>query len=270
MKINWKHFTPQNQWRSQLVNAQRHQRAEGGSPQRPRQTQPTSSQQRAPAPQAQPQQLKRIQSQQFYKPYSALPGHIRQLIESTYQPQAPYVDPTSFLYGASFVAPQQYEPQPSAAASDLSPSLRYQSIDPQRAQPRLEYDRRVERQDGVVYKENYGKPQEQQQQQQQEQAPQVAVLPIAVLPELPIPPLYLDKNMPSEIKQLLKYQAQIPYDVTANRIQYKPKSVFIPKPLSDDVKGPYYYRSKIYYTDDENVDAAEYPQDQPIDEGQRH
>ncbi|XP_012215958.1 nuclear transcription factor Y subunit beta-like [Linepithema humile] len=263
-KINW-HFALQNQWRSQLANAQRHQRAEGGSPQRPRQTQQASPQHRAPAPQAQPQQLQPIQSQQFYRPYAALPGHIRQLIESTYQPQAPYVDPSSFLYGASFVAPQQYEPQPSAAASDLQPSLRYQSISPQRAQPRLEYDRRLERQDRVVYK-NYEQPQEQQQQQQQE-APQV--LPIAVIPELPIPPLYLDKNMPSEIKQLLKYQAQIPYDVTANRIQYKPKSIFIPKPLSDDVKGPYYYRSKIYYTDDENVDA-EYPQDKPVDEGQRH
>lgn len=74
--------------------------------------------------------------------------------------------------------------------------------------------------------------------------------------------------MPTELKQLLQYQAQIPYDVTANRIQYRPKNIFVPKPLDDDVKGPYYYRSKIYYTDEDNVDA-EYSQNKPVDEGQR-
>lgn len=255
-----------------MENVQRHQRAEGNSPQRPRQAQRA---QHAGGPQqAQPQreQLRpipqSIQNQQFYRPYTAVPTHIKQLIAQNYQPQAPYVDPTSFLYSSSFAAPQQYEQQPASAASDLpraaylQPSARYQSIDPRKPQPRLDYsDRRVERQEDVVYKDNY----EQQQQQQQHQ--QVALL--VEMPEPPLPTIYLDKNMPSELKQLLQYQAQIPYDVTANRIQYTPKNVFIPKPLSDDVKGPYYYRSKVYYMDDDNIEE-DYPQHKPVEEKQRH
>lgn len=203
-----------------------------------------------------------------------MPGHIRQLIDSVYQPQVPYVDPSSFLYGGGYASPQQPAPsaseipqaayqQPSASeipqAAYQQPSARYQSIDPQR------YNDRTERQDRVVYKEDY----EQQQQEQQQQQQQVATLPFGTLPEPPTPILYLDKNMPTEIKQLLQYQAQIPYDVTANRIQYTPKNIFIPKPLSEDAKGPHYYRSKVYYPSDENVDA-EYSQDKPIDEGQSH
>lgn len=233
-----------------MANAQRAQRAEGGS--RPRQTQ-RAPQHAAPAAQQQTRQQPIPQTvQQFYKPYAAVPGHIKQLIEQNYQPQAPYVDPTSFLYSSSFAAPQQYEQQPTQAASELpraaylQPSARYQSSEPQSS---LEYsDRRVERQDQVVYKDNY----EQQ-----------------TVPEPPLPTIYLDKNMPSELRQLLQYQAQIPYDVTANRIRYTPKSLFIPKPLSDDVKGPYYYRSKVYYMDDENAES-EHPQEKPVDEQQRH
>lgn len=191
-----------------------------------------------------------------------MPGHIRQLIDSVYQPQAPYVDPSSFLYGGGYASPQQ--PAPSASeipqAAYLQPSAKYQSIDPQR----YNNNDRIERQDGVVYRtEDY-----EQQQQEQQQQQQVATLPIGTLPDPPTPTLYLDRNMPTEIKQLLQYQAQIPYDVTANRIQYTPKNVFIPKPLSDDVKGPHYYRSKVYYPND-NVDA-EYSQDKPIDEAQSH
>lgn len=210
-----------------------------------------------------------------YKPYTAVPSHIKQLIQSAYQPQAPYVDPTSFLYSSSFVAPQQHEQQqPASAASEvprgayLQPSARYQSIDSRRAQPRYEYsDRRVERQDRA-YGDEYA---QQQQQQEQQQVHQVAALPIGTMPEPPMPTLYLDRNMPTEIKQLLQYQAQIPYDVTANRIQYTPKNVFIPKPLSDDVKGPYYYRSKVYYTDEDGVDDGNYPQDhKPVEEQRRH
>ncbi|XP_011251608.1 adenylate cyclase, terminal-differentiation specific [Camponotus floridanus] len=265
-RVNLKYITPGNQW--QLANAQRPQRAEGGSSHHLRQTQQTTAPQyRAPAPQPQSQKAQQqVKTPQYYsyKPYSAVPGHIRQLIDSVYQPQVPYVDPSSFLYGGGYAPPQQ--PAPSASeipqAAYQQPSARYQSIDPQR------YNDRTERQDRVAYKEDYEQQQQEQQQQQQQQQ-QVATSPFGTLPEPPTPILYLDKNMPTEIKQLLQYQAQIPYDVTANRIQYTPKNIFIPKPLSDDAKGPHYYRSKVYYPSDENVDA-EYSQDQPIDEGQSH
>ncbi|EGI61586.1 hypothetical protein G5I_10150 [Acromyrmex echinatior] len=205
----------QGQLRSQQANAQRSQRAEGGSSLRLRQAQQLAQ----PQPQQAQQQAQAGPQYYSYKPYSAVPNHIKQLIDSVYQPQAPYVDPTSFIYGGNYfaAAPQQRE-QPAPAASEyprgayLQPAEKYQSIDPQRAQPR---------------------------------------------------------NMPTEIKQLLKYQAQIPYDLTANRIQYTPKNVFVPKPLPNDAKGPYYYRSKIYYPNDDNIDA-EYSQNKPVDEEQRH
>ncbi|XP_011147713.1 putative mediator of RNA polymerase II transcription subunit 26 [Harpegnathos saltator] len=290
-RIDWKYVAPQQQWRPHLANAQRPQRAEGGSPHRPRQAQRGQQHAAAPAQQSQPQQLlqpvpQSIQNQQFYRPYSAVPSHIKQLIEQNYQPQPPYVDPTSFFYSSTYVAPQQHEQQqPAPAASELpraaylQPSARYQSIDQRRAQPRFDYsvDKRVERQDQVVYKDNYEQQQHQlaqqqqqqlaQQQQQQQQHP--LALSANTVPEPPLPTIYLDRNMPSELKQLLQFQAQIPYDVTANRIQYTPKSIFIPKPLSDDVKGPYYYRSKVYYMDE--VDAEEeQQQSKPADEEQRH
>ncbi|XP_051156005.1 myb-like protein Q isoform X2 [Leptopilina boulardi] len=59
--------------------------------------------------------------------------------------------------------------------------------------------------------------------------------------------------MPTLIQQLLNLQAQIPYYVIANRINYKPKKMFIPKPIAEDDKGAYTYRSKVYYMrDDDN------------------
>ncbi|KAL6439631.1 hypothetical protein ACFW04_004018 [Cataglyphis niger] len=262
-RINWKYVTSENQLRPQVANAERAQ-AGGGSSHHFRQTaQQTAPRQHAPQPQS--QLIKQTPQYYSYKPYSAVPGHIRQLINSVYQPQAPYVDPASFLYGGGYASPQQ----PAPAASEipqvayLQTATRYQSIDPQ------SYDNRVERQNRVIYKEDYDQQQQQQQQQQLQVQQQVATFPIGTLPDPPAPTLYLDKNMPTEIKQLLQYQAQIPYDVTANRIQYRPKSIFIPKPLSDNEKGPNYYRSKIYYTNDDNVDA-EYSQSNPINEGQRH
>ncbi|XP_046431045.1 uncharacterized protein LOC124184687 [Neodiprion fabricii] len=56
-----------------------------------------------------------------------------------------------------------------------------------------------------------------------------------------------DKSVPAEIQQLLKYQAQIPYNVIANHIIYKPEIPFVPEPLPDDQSGPYKYRSRVYY-----------------------
>lgn len=89
-----------------------------------------------------------------------------------------------------------------------------------------------------------------QEQQQEEQQPQY--------PQYPIPKLQFDKNMPMEIQQLLQYQAQIPYDVIANRIYYKPKSIFVPQPIPEDVKGPYNYRSQIIFLDGNGEAEAEY------------
>lgn len=97
-------------------------------------------------------------------------------------------------------------------------------------------------------------------------------VPIERLPS-PMPQkLVVDKSMPMEIQQLLQYQARLPYEVIANSISSKPKSLFIPKPLlAATDKGPYHYRSKIYYV---NNDDLEYETDigatKPVEENQRH
>ena len=70
-------------------------------------------------------------------------------------------------------------------------------------------------------------------------------------------PQLAENNMPSLLQQLLNLQAQTPYYVIANRITYKPKKMFIPKPISQDDKGAYTYPSKVYYLRDDDVDQED-------------
>lgn len=115
----------------------------------------------------------------------------------------------------------------------------------------------------IVYKGSY-----EQQQQEEPRVEQIAV-PVERLPS-PIPQkLVIDKNMPIQIQQLLQYQARLPYEVIANSITYKPKSLFVPKPIPVDGKGPYQYRSKVYYVNNEQYDD-EFHSTKPVQENQRH
>lgn len=66
-----------------------------------------------------------------------------------------------------------------------------------------------------------------------------------------------ENNMPSLLQQLLHLQAQTPYYVIANRIAYKPRNMFIPKPIYEDDNGSYAYRSKVYYLLDDPVEQED-------------
>ncbi|XP_043266926.1 uncharacterized protein [Venturia canescens] len=73
-----------------------------------------------------------------------------------------------------------------------------------------------------------------------------------------------EHDMPMAIQQLLSYQAQLPYNVIANHIIYRPKQLFIPKPLPESAKLAKQYPSKIYFlkTDGQIYDSPEVIKDQ--------
>lgn len=205
-----------------------------------------------------------------------VPTHIKQLILEMYEPQIPYVDPAVYIYRAHHQQQeeeqQQEQPQeksqaePQEETAPASPQSQLGSYSSQYEQvPKYptKYPINKAKVGYVQYKEDqptaaaasaepqYGAvpsrreavPEEQpqaQEQQQYEYQPQRREA---------------DDGMPKEIHQLLNLQAMTPYHVIANRILYKPKNIFIPKPLSEEVKGPYKYRSKIYFV--KNDEEAE-------------
>ncbi|KAL2715181.1 hypothetical protein V1478_014879 [Vespula squamosa] len=279
-KVNWKFYVPYNQQRAHLENPQRGQRAEtaiaqpqtGGQHQQPRLVQ-SHNQQVLPA------LSNVVPGQPEYKSYASIPTHIKELILQTYEPQRPYVDPSSFIHQQGLSIEQANSPSDiSHSTRYVSPAAKYQTIEDTRTASTDSYyhdERTAKPQGRIDYKEDYDQRiQQHQSQSQQSQhshnSQQIVgiTVPIETMPVQPVPKLVIDKNMPQEIQQLLHYQSQIPYDVIANRITYRPKTLFIPKPIPDDSKGPYYYKSKIYFMKDDNIDEVE--DVKPIDESLRH
>ncbi|CAK9829913.1 hypothetical protein ANTRET_LOCUS7182 [Anthophora retusa] len=315
LKVDWKLFAPQNQWRSQLQNSQHPQQeevvhhqqsAQNSSPQsqlvqiEQEQLQQQSYLQSQVQPEAEsdlnqvqyksyvqpqvteaqsdqhqlqyrayPQPQRQVEAQQdpnqvHYNRYSEAPSQLKQVLDN-YKEQRPYVDQSSFVYSSNEAVPQQYEHQSTngeVPQYEQSP-VSYEHIEQQKS--RRDYiDRGT--QGRIVYREEY--EQLQQQQQQEAQVGHVPV-PIESLPVQSPQKLVFNKNMPREIQQLLQFQAHLPYDVIANGISYRPKKIFVPKQLPPDIKGPYHYRSKIYYV---NNDRYEEDSDtiKPINEEQRH
>lgn len=75
-------------------------------------------------------------------------------------------------------------------------------------------------------------------------------------------------HMPEMLHRLLELQAQLPYNVIADKIVYKPKSIFIPKPFAetDQEGGASYgkYRTKIYILKDESGETQEVEDEREI------
>ncbi|XP_015437580.1 PREDICTED: mediator of RNA polymerase II transcription subunit 15-like [Dufourea novaeangliae] len=215
-------------------------------------------------PQAQvPVETRPDPNQLQYKPLSNAPSHVKQLLFNHFKPQRPYVDPSAFLQTTNYAIPQQVDQQPANAELSHYGQLSENYEQSEQQKIRREYsDRGL--QGRIVYKDDYQQP-------EQQQSPEVQYVPVPI-EKLPIPPpskLTFDKNMPPEIQQLLQFQAQIPYDVIANSISYKPKSLFVPKPLPPDTPGPYQYRSKVYYVNNDQYEP-EYETSKPVQEDQRH
>ncbi|XP_047357734.1 putative cyclin-dependent serine/threonine-protein kinase DDB_G0272797/DDB_G0274007 [Vespa velutina] len=291
-KVNWKFYVPYNQQHSNLENPQRGQRAETviAQPQtsgvQHQQRLIQSHQQPSPSPLSNV-----VPNQQEYKSYASVPTHIKELILQTYEPQRPYVDPSAFIHQQGLSFEQANSRSDISQSSQYeSPIGKYQTIDDTRtASTDFYYGERMAKPQGRInYKEDYDQRQNEQhhhdhhhhhhhqhhsqsqENQNSQQSQQIIgiTVPIETMPVQPVPKLVIDKNMPQEIQQLLHYQSQIPYDVIANRITYRPKTLFIPKPIPDDSKGPYYYKSKIYFMKDDNIDEIE--DVKSIDDSQRH
>ncbi|XP_076287877.1 uncharacterized protein LOC143212707 [Lasioglossum baleicum] len=202
---------------------------------------------------------------QQYRPLSEGPAYVKQLLLENFKPQRPYADPSAFIYTTNFPVPQQHDQQPANAELSHYEQTSESYEQPEQLKTRREYsDRGL--QGRIVYKDDY-------KQQEQQQSPQVQYLqvPIEKIPTPSPPSLVFDKNMPPEIRQLLQFQAQLPYDVIANSITYKPKTLFIPKPLPPDASGSYHYRSKVYYMNDDRYEQEpEFETAKPVQEEQRH
>lgn len=264
LKIDWKFFGTLNQFRPRQKSSEQTE-AESQQPQS--QLVQIESDRLEHRSYLQQPEAEQIQYKTFVQPiqssdpnqihYGRYSGsHANQVIVEGFKPasiQQP--DPSSTVY-AYPQQPGQHDQQ----SAQYETSENYE-VEQQR-KTRREYANRGR----IVYKGSY----EQQQQQQQEE-PQVEhiAVPVERLPS-PIPQkLVIDKNMPVQIQQLLQYQARLPYEVIANTITYKPKSLFVPKPLPVDGKGPYQYRSKVYYVNNEQYDD-DFDTTKPVQENQRH
>ncbi|XP_011499930.1 PREDICTED: bromodomain-containing protein DDB_G0280777-like [Ceratosolen solmsi marchali] len=334
LRVNWKLYAPYTQWKSHLeATPQRNERAETGSAQPIEETQSEVLKPEAAVSEdklAQP--LPHVQV--HYKPYSMVPAHIKQLIHKMYEPQAPYVDPSVYIY-RTFEQPQeeeaksqvpteekeatratsqiqlnnadelyehipkyeskyslnkekaafvQYKDEPIPAASAIP---RYGSV-PERSESSYENDRQQTQQHSQQYQVQQPQQYQSEQTRQYEiQQPQTYQQNQMVQRQFQQPETYQQEQsrqyqqqqsqtkqhhqqqqeperqkngesaMPKELHQLLNLQAQTPYHVIANRILYKPKTIFVPKPIPEDVKGPYKYRSKIYFVKNENSDRKD-------------
>ncbi|XP_017753099.1 PREDICTED: putative uncharacterized protein DDB_G0271606 [Eufriesea mexicana] len=301
LKVNWKYFAPPSQWRPYLQNPESSQQPQQDHPhpsglsQEQLQSQLVqvegdtlehrSFEQHQTEPEAQqvPNQIQYrtyvqpqpVESQsdatqpdpnqiQYSNYQDPAPSHAKQVILQNFKPQNAHPDQSYNSYPTGIAAPQQYNQQPAnAGLAQYDQSLENYEQEEQQKSRREYPDRSL--QGRIVYKSDY---EEQQQQQQQPQLDRIPV-PIERLPS-PIPhKLVIDKNMPMEIRQLLQYQARLPYEVIANSISYKPKSVFVPKPLPAETKGPYNYRSKVYYVNDDQYET-DYGTSKPVEENHRH
>lgn len=192
--------------------------------------------------------------------YSNAPSQAKQVILEDFKPQSIHPDSASFAYPSNAPIAQQYDQQPANAGISQYEHENYEQEEQHKS--RRDYaDRSL--QGKIVYKEDY-----EQREQQEPQVEHISV-PVERLPP-PIPQkLVIDKNMPMEIQQLLQYQARLPYEVIANTISYKPKSLFVPKPFPAETKGPYRYRSKVYYVNNDQYEG-DYGTTKPVEESQRH
>ncbi|XP_015590312.1 uncharacterized protein LOC107265399 [Cephus cinctus] len=253
LKVNWKLYAPYTQWKSHLEKPQRAQRAETGT------IHPTSNHQVQPIKNEVLQN--KVEAEQVqYKPYFAVPTHIKELIVRAYKPHGAYIDPEAFIY--------KTHPQNLAPVYDQSAVAQSQSSQTHQDDIKQSAAYKPKAQEYIIF----GGKIEKQEKNDNAQNHQEAKVPYSSLMSAPQPVVsmaHLDysKNMPVEIQRLLHYQAQLPYNVIANHILYQPKSIFIPKPLAEQEKGPYQYRSKVYVLKNNQADVD--PSVKPIEKKQR-
>ncbi|KAK0178843.1 hypothetical protein PV327_007691 [Microctonus hyperodae] len=200
-----------------------------------------------------------------YKPFAAAPNHIKQLIYQAYSPQQPYVNPHAFFYNInpSITYQDSSSKKSIVPQSDISDtdepsqySIGYRSaqkmLSPAQTIARLN---KIPKQSGIKYKNDVTPPRASSLKNQRNyysQQEQVKRSPEINSQITKYSDHYeeqqedqAEKNqeeqdddhhyMPMAIKQLLQYQAQIPYNVLANHIAFQSQKPSIPKPLSAEV-----------------------------------
>lgn len=159
-------------------------------------------------PRPQPQQQQQPEPLPNYKPYSNAPPQIQQLLQ--FQQQIPYIniipEPYRFDEEAAIRAQSQQVQehlrklaQEAAAAPLPEPVL---ASRPSAPAPR---------------QKSRGHPRSKRQAQQYRSSQ----------PPAEPQPQY-SPNLPSHLRELLKYQAQIPYNIIANQITYRPDKPYVP------------------------------------------
>ncbi|XP_054003268.1 putative mediator of RNA polymerase II transcription subunit 26 [Hylaeus anthracinus] len=335
LKVDWKLFAPQNQWRTHLENSQRRQRGQSDlvNPHQPVQAapqsqllqsepvygrlqfkpealaeaQPHQNQIRVQyrvyqqlSPEEQQQDLNQVQFRAYqqahaqlqaqqgptqvqYRPYQQGQSSLeaqpesnqiqyksyqdaqpkQEILDNYGKPERQYPDQTPVLYGSNYADPQQQEQRPSRTDdSNYEHLTNNYNEQHEQSKARREYSNKG-LQGRIVYKDDY----EQSQQPQPAQQEYVSV-PYERIPDPPNPQLYLSKDMPKEIQELLKFQAQLPYNVIANSITHNPKAVFVPQPLPENARSSR-YTSKVYYLNNGRYEP-EFENTKPVQEYHGH
>ncbi|XP_011634329.1 alpha/beta-gliadin A-V-like [Pogonomyrmex barbatus] len=203
-RVNWRSYDRQSQPQAQPEPQYAAQPAAPVS--RPRQR--THYAQPRPQPRPQPQQQQQAEPLPAYKPYSNAPPQIQQLLE--FQQQIPYIniipEPYRFDEAAAIQAQSQQVrehlrklAQEAAVAPVPEPVIATQAA-PHR-QPKSRGHSRSKRQA-----------------QQQYRASQP--------PAEPQP--HYSPNLPSHLRELLRYQAQTPYNIIANQIVVRADKPYVP------------------------------------------
>ncbi|XP_043462454.1 putative uncharacterized protein DDB_G0271606 [Leptopilina heterotoma] len=243
LKVNWR-FGQNRQVQPQQQQQQQEQYAPQPVPQpvaqQPRRRPAHRQQQHQPARQQAPAQI-----QPNYTPFNSAPSQIKQLLE--YQAQIPYQNaiPEPFRFDAESAAQlhakhfqEEYPKQVQQALSDRKNVLQQAPAPapveaPQRHQPRGQYRAKYR----AESRQKRQAPGGYQQQQQQQQQPDFSQYKRISQPAPEVLPNY-STNLPTEISSLLKYQAQIPYDIIANQISYVPDKPYVPQPVQAQQHAP--------------------------------
>ncbi|XP_014613775.1 PREDICTED: chromatin modification-related protein eaf-1-like [Polistes canadensis] len=207
LRVNWKSYGHDRQPRLRQPQAEPHY-AE--------QTALASPQRSAPPPPPPPQHHAPVHppiNQPSYRPYNDAPAQIKQLLQ--FQAQIPYVNaiPEQFRYDHLAAAQAQAQQVQSSYQQEQSPRPEYRGSKP-RGPPR--HRRQAPQQ--------HPHARQQQQQQQQPQYQRLSQPPVEPTPQY-------STNLPNNLQALLKYQAQIPYNIIANQIRYVPDKPYVPQPI---------------------------------------
>ncbi|XP_012538721.2 alpha/beta-gliadin clone PW8142-like [Monomorium pharaonis] len=163
-----------------------------------------------PQPQPQPQVAERAPS---YKPYANAPPQIQQLLQ--FQQQIPYIN----------IIPEPYRFDEEAAIQAQSKAVRehLQKLAQEAAAAPLPEPVLA----STPRQKSRGHPRSKRQAQQQHQQPQYRR--ISQPPAEPQP--HYSTNLPNHLLELLKFQAQTPYNIIANQIVYRPDKPYVPQPV---------------------------------------